>query len=52
VSAEINVNESLAEMQLGHALSGVKGRYLVTPDLRATVQAVADAIMEQVKGAV
>lgn len=52
VSAEINVNESLAEMQMGHALSGVKGRYLVTPDLRSTVQAVADAIMEKVKGAV
>jgi integrase len=51
-AAEINVNSDLAEMQQGHKLKGVKSSYIVTPDLRATVQQVADAIMEKVKGAV
>ena len=51
-AAEINVNGDLAELQMGHALSGVKSHYIVNADLRATVQAVADAIMEKVKGAV
>ena len=51
-AAEINVNSDLAELQIGHALSGVKGHYIVNPDLRATVQAVADSIMAKVKGAV
>lgn len=51
-AAEINVNGDLAELQIGHALSGVKGHYIVNPDLRSTVQAVADAIMAKVKGAV
>ena len=51
-AAEIGVNGDLAELQVGHALSGVKGRYIVNADLRATVQAVADSIMEKVKGAV
>ena len=52
VAAEINVNGDLAELQVGHALSGVKGRYIVNADLRATVQAVADEIMSRVQGAV
>lgn len=51
-ATEIGVDWNLSELQMGHKVPGVANRYLVTPDLRATVQAVADAIMEKVKGAV
>lgn len=51
-ATEIGVDWNLSELQMGHAVPGVANRYLVTPDLRATVQAVADAIMAKVKGVV
>lgn len=51
-ATEIGVDWNLSELQMGHKVPGVANRYIVNPDLRATVQAVADAIMEKVKGAV
>jgi integrase len=52
VAVEIGVPETQRRAQVGKGLGGTDGHYFVTPDLRATVQAVADEIMRRVEGAV
>ena len=52
VATEIGVPDQLVDLQVGHSIGDVKSRYIVTPDLRATVQQVADEFMCRVDGAV
>ena len=52
VATEIGVPDRLVDLQVGHSIGEVKSRYIVTPDLRSTVQQVADEIMRRVEGAV
>ena len=51
VATEIGVTDTQRRAQVGKGLGGTDGHYVVTPDLRATVQAVADEIMRRVQGA-
>lgn len=50
--AEIGVIMTQRAAQMGHAAGSMTDSYVVTPDVRAAVQAVADEIMQRVKGAV
>ncbi|MFV0444500.1 MAG: tyrosine-type recombinase/integrase [Planctomycetaceae bacterium] len=52
VATEIGVPDRLVDLQVGHSIGEVKSRYIVTPDLRSTVQQVADELMRRVEGAV
>ena len=51
VATELGVPDRLVDLQVGHSIGDVKSRYIVTPDLRSTVQQVADEIMRRVEGA-
>ena len=51
VATELGVSDRLVDLQVGHSIGDVKSRYIVTPDLRSTVQQVADEIMRRVEGA-
>lgn len=51
VATELRVPDRLVDLQVGHSIGDVKSRYIVAPDLRSTVQQVADEIMRRVEGA-
>lgn len=52
VAVEIGINDTQRRAQVGKGLGGTDGHYVVSPDLRSSVQAVADEIMRRVEGAV
>lgn len=52
VAVELGVSDTQRLSQVGKGLGGTDGHYIVTPDLRSTVQQVADEIMRRVEGAV
>ncbi|MDF1716176.1 MAG: tyrosine-type recombinase/integrase [Antarcticimicrobium sp.] len=51
VAVELGVSDTQRLSQVGKGLGGTDGHYVVTPDLRSTVQQVADEIMRRVEGA-
>jgi len=51
-ATEAGISFEHAELQIGHSVGAVQGRYIVSPDLSASVQTVADFIMHRVEGAV
>lgn len=51
-ATEAGISFEHAELQIGHSVGAVQGRYIVTPDLTESVQKVADFIMRRVEGAV
>lgn len=52
VGAEIGVEESRIWHQLGHRANSMTRSYVVSPNERAAVEAIADEIMRRVEGAV
>jgi integrase len=52
VAVEIGIGDTQRRAQVGKGLGGTDGHYIVSPDLRSSVQAVADAIMKRVEGVV
>lgn len=51
-ATEAGISFEHAELQIGHSVGAVQGRYIVSPDLSASVQTVADFIMRRMEGAV
>lgn len=51
IATEIGIPHAQRAAQMGHAAGNMTDSYVVTPDVRNAVQAVADEIMQRVKGA-